>query len=145
VSTEPSTVPTKITLELPGALRQHAETAWPAIVGVLEAEGYIWAVEQITAQLPKPLPPEPTGDALVLRHGEVFGQEREGHWKETRTGVVVDWSWICWEPFKVYRPEPSPEGVEALVRWLEGSWDEGREPIEDLAREFARRLLGGEQ
>lgn len=109
--------------------------------------------EQIRAQLPKPVPPEPTGDAVLMdSQGRAWIRDDDiAAWRCDEC-VASPLSWHdLWTEYpdkpRAYRPVLSPEAVEALVEWtVERIDDETLSvtgEISPIIREFARRLLGG--
>lgn len=96
-----------------------------------------------------PVPPEPTGDVLVLIGGEYWaydsGTER---WHGSYDNTTATWEQLneAGNDPHVYRLEPSPERVEELVRSYTEGPALGRETgwIRDLLSDFAAELLAGE-
>jgi hypothetical protein len=134
---------TRIWLDLDDYGMGHAEFVdW--VRGGLGGE-FVKVADDIEKQLPKPLPSEPTGDVLV----------RDG------LGVIwwrlVEWGWGCYgsprqyrwaevvkqQPVTVYRPEPSPERIEELIRKHLNRWCDDGDVVQATLRGFVADLLGG--
>lgn len=107
-----------------------------------------WSVAvQIEAQLPKPVPEEPTGDVVVFTKHDFWRPQPDPddaamHWISNAGGGLYwgDLLALCAKPV-VYRREPSPEAVEALAEEFskeKGNLSCAANPL----REFAARLLG---
>jgi hypothetical protein len=119
----------------------------------LRRHGFDSIAEQIEAQLPKPVPPEPTGDVVVRTPGGWFFVPMHGWWRrDDQPGGGWSWADLTREhkEYQVYRPEPSPERVEELVATqaarihanaLEYGWD--LRDYEIVLGDFAAALLGG--
>jgi len=109
--------------------------------------------EQIEAQVqPEPtLPAEPTGDVVVFAAGEWFRRDTDGTWASDDKTIDA-WSALLHKAeangiaLKVYRREPSPEAVEALVeKFATGYRAALRLAPSSALHEFAARLLGQPQ
>jgi hypothetical protein len=114
--------------------------SWLALNG--QAANNLLAIESHEPAKP-PVPPEPTGDVIVRDCLTVLWEQGQAAntW-ESQGGTVRSWDDLAGKRggLKVYRPEPSPERIEELVQefWV------GLQP-QINARNFVRRLLGGEQ
>lgn len=138
---------TKFTLDLDGEqseivianLRLRADALPEGSIGIPILHT---VVEQIEAQLPKPEGWFIAEDG----HGEPtlwLGREDDPYPVAVLTRHELKRTHA--EHLWPLRPEPSPESAEALVQWLVHSIDvEGTDHLDELVREFARRLLGGE-
>jgi hypothetical protein len=100
-----------------------------------------------------PAPREPDGDVAVL------DDDGRHWWQKINPDGIHYWTnndihpgGYVWEdlelhdvygPFKVYRPEPSPERIEELIRKHLNRWCDDGDVVQATLRGFVADLLGG--
>jgi hypothetical protein len=127
---------------------EYRRDAAAAVLRAMDVDDYlIEAVENARPPMPlPPVPPEPRGDVLVSTGDEVFHAAHPlDQWVSLQTDLNVPWSWLSQHEYKVYRPEPSPERIEELVRQYERRVHETGGVMRRVAvmRQFASDLLEG--
>jgi hypothetical protein len=116
------------------------------LVDELRKSYWIETADQIEAQIQPPVPAEPTGDVTVWAGGEAYTPEGVHRRWLGAGGIERDWSFLAQHDPMVYRREPSPEAVEALVQEFAQNLENDLLDISAESRlsEFAARLLGQE-
>jgi hypothetical protein len=94
-----------------------------------------------------PVPPEPTGDYLLREpSGQVSVPVGGGVLNRQDDAARLYWDTL-WHyhgaDLKVYRPEPSPERIEELIRKHLNRWCDDGDVVQATLRGFVADLLGG--